>query len=89
MGKLRKGGEDTRGLKAKEQKRAAQAEKDAKRLALKKAKEDAEWKKGSNVRAASRAQKDAEKRLEKDAAREAKLAILRAEEDALGSIKSK
>ena len=89
MGKLRKGGEDTRGLKAKEQKRAAQAEKDVKRLLAKRAKEDAEWKKGSNVRAASKAQNAVEKRLEKDAAREAKAALLRAEEEALGSIKSK
>ena len=67
----KRGGEDTRGLKAKAQKKASAAEKAARDRAAKAAADDADWAVGSNANAAKRAEKQAAEAAKKAAKRTA------------------
>ena len=58
-------GEDTRGLKAKAQKAASQAEKDASKRRLKEAKEAAEWHDASAAKRTGRKQAQLDKQRQK------------------------
>ena len=81
--------EDTRGLKAKAQKAAAQAEKDARRAREVEEMEASDWAKGANHRAAKRAAAEAEKQQRKQALRAAKKEAEAADEEILSNMKKK
>ena len=81
--------EDTRGLKAKAQKAASKAEKDAQLRAEIEKMDAYEWAQGADTRGAKRTADEAEKRQRKDAARAAKREAEAADEAALASMKKK
>jgi len=88
MGKLKKGGEDTRGMKAKAQKKEAMAAKQAQAQERKNAEEDAKWQEGTNSRQAKKASEAAAKEAARLAKKEAKAAALAAEEAELGKMRA-
>mmetsp|Transcript_10379 Transcript_10379/g.12962 ORF Transcript_10379/g.12962 Transcript_10379/m.12962 type:complete len:129 (+) Transcript_10379:36-422(+) len=89
MGKVKGGGEEnTKGQKAKLQKKEAMTKKQAKVEGQKKAKEDEHWQVGANSREEKRAADAAAKDAAKLAKKEAKSAALKAEEEELSKMRA-
>mmetsp|Transcript_11217 Transcript_11217/g.18324 ORF Transcript_11217/g.18324 Transcript_11217/m.18324 type:complete len:307 (+) Transcript_11217:14-934(+) len=88
MAKKKWGGEDTRGLKAKAQKAASRAEKNAAANLAKERAESASWRDSVTDRKSRRKQEKDEKELQRRARLEQKKAILAAEEREMAGMKA-
>eukprot|EP00924_Labyrinthula_sp_SR-Ha-C_P016072 snap_masked-scaffold_4-processed-gene-18.26-mRNA-1 protein AED:0.13 eAED:0.16 QI:0/-1/0/1/-1/1/1/0/221 len=89
MGKYKKGGEDTRGLKAKAQKKDAAAVKKGAEDARKEALSKKDWAVGANSRQAAKDAEAERKAEEKELKRLQKKALMEQEEGELGRMKAK